>query len=134
MAPRPARIRALDSGPSHSCHFSGVTSSPGGFMRVVGRALAVGACLLSGTLAAPAQADDPAPLPAPAGLRITGRTPTTVSFAWKPVRTAPAYRLTVSRDPSMSGSIARSFPAAFGTVYRLQPATRYYVNVRVLSP
>ena len=34
----------------------------------------------------------------------------------------------------MSGSIARSFGSASGTVYRLQPATRYYVNVRVLSP
>ena len=103
-------------------------------MRVVGRALAVGACLLSASLTAPAQAADPAPLPAPAGLHITARTPTTVSFAWQPVPTAPAYRLTLSRNPSMSGSIARSFGSASGTVYRLQPATRYYVNVRVLSP
>ena len=77
-------------------------------MRVVGRASAVAACLLSAGLAAPVQAADPAQLPAPAGLRITARTATT--------------------------SPARRFASASGTVYRLQPATRYYVNVRVLSP
>jgi len=102
-------------------------------MRVVGRAMAVGACLLSLSLTPPAQAADPVPLPAPGGLHVTARTPTTVSFAWKPVATAPTYRLTVSRDLSMSGSIARRFTSASGTVFRLQPATRYYVNVRVLS-
>jgi len=103
-------------------------------MRVIGRALAVGVCLLSACLTLPVQAADPMPLPAPAGLRITARTPTTVSFAWQPVRNAPAYRLTISRDRTMGGALARRFASASGTVYRLRPATRYYVNIRVLSP
>lgn len=103
-------------------------------MRVVRRAGAVGACLLFTGLAVPAQAAEPPTVPAPEGLRITARTPTTVSFAWQPVPTAPRYRLSLSRSASMSKSIAREFTGAAGTVYRLQPNTRYYVNVRVLSP
>lgn len=103
-------------------------------MRVLGRALAVGPCLLSACLTSPVQAAEPALVSAPAGLHVTARTPTTVSFAWQPVPNAPAYRLTISRDRAMDGAIARRFGSASGTVYRLQSATRYYVNVRVLSP
>ncbi|MEA3200105.1 MAG: hypothetical protein QOE90_1533 [Thermoplasmata archaeon] len=63
-------------------------------------------------------------LDAPANLRATGATTTTLSFAWDPVEGATSYTLT------LDGSTIASTNATFVTLTDLGPGTTYTFGVR----
>jgi len=70
---------------------------------------------------------------APTGLKATGVTPTAMTLSWKAVPKAPKYRIQYATTSSMSGAVYARYTGTTATVTSLQPATTYYVKVRVIS-
>lgn len=106
-------------------------------MRLSLRASAAGVCagavgmFAAGTLA-PTQAATYA-YPAPAGLRASSATATSITVVWTAVPKAPAYRVKISLKSSMKSANSTTTTKPTSTLSGLLPGKRYYLNVRVVS-
>lgn len=102
--------------------------------------LTMGLTLSLGVVAGPAMAAVPAvaadvTYSAPAGLKTTDQTPTSVGLTWDSVTGAPQYRVQFSKFADMSES---SFARSTGSEAKLDirdltPNTAYYFKVRVIK-
>jgi len=72
-------------------------------------------------------------LPAPTGLTSTDQTAKTLSLTWNAVAGAPRYRIQLSTKSDMSGATYFRFTDTQGQLDGLDPATKYYVKVRVID-
>jgi endonuclease/exonuclease/phosphatase family metal-dependent hydrolase len=69
----------------------------------------------------------------PAGLRITGSSPTSATVGWTARASGLRYRVQYARSASMSGAgYARTTPTAL-SVEKMRPATTYWFKVRVID-
>ncbi|WP_277523400.1 endonuclease/exonuclease/phosphatase family protein [Arthrobacter sp. ES3-54] len=71
--------------------------------------------------------------PAPAGLKSSFQSPTTVTLSWTAVAGATNYRLQRAGNSAMTGATYSSFTGTSADVRGLQPGTTYYFQVRVIN-
>jgi endonuclease/exonuclease/phosphatase family metal-dependent hydrolase len=70
---------------------------------------------------------------APADLRATAVTPTTMSLGWGAVARAPMYRVKYSTSATMTAPVFHRFTATSAKIVGLQPSTTYFVTVRAIT-
>lgn len=84
---------------------------------------------------APAMAAEAMTMTAPAGLKVSDWTPTSVGLKWTAVAGAPQYRIQFSKTPDMKNAeYARSIgnsPSA--DIRGLTPGVKYYFKIRVIT-
>ncbi len=69
----------------------------------------------------------------PAGLRITGSSPTSATLAWTARASGVRYRVQYARSASMSGAAYARTTAPMLSVEQMRPATTYWFKVRVID-